>query len=258
MHFTLLGTGGAWPDAERSSPAFLFEHDDRRILIDCGGGTCRQLMRAGTPPSTLTDILLTHTHIDHCVEFPSLVFGAYLTGKTGEFRARGAKGTAHYCTSIFRDAFDFAPPMMKKLRKLDIDIDAKDVEDHETLTIGDVKVECASMDHGFPAMGFRFSVGGKTIVHSGDTQPCQAITELARGADVLIMECSFPETMGPRPFHCIPSQVGRIAQEADVGRVVLVHLFPPCNGKEKEMIEDVRKQYRGPVEVGQDLQVIQC
>lgn len=256
MEFTLLGTGAAWPDADRSSPAFLLTHKDQRILVDCGGGTCRQLMRAGTPPSALTNILFTHTHIDHCVEFPALVFGAYLTGKTGPLPVWGAPGTRHFCESIFRETYDFAFPMMKKIRNIQMDIRAEDLEDHETRKFGDLEMHVAHVEHGFPAVGFRFSVDGKTLVHSGDTQPCAAIVNLARDADVLVMECSFREINGPKPGHCIPSQVGKIATEAGAKRVVLIHLFPPCKGYEEEMIRDVQKQYSGPVEVGTDLQVI--
>lgn len=258
MEFTLLGTGSAWPDVERSSPAFLLTHGDQRILVDCGGGTCRQLVGAGISLGTLTDILLTHTHIDHCVEFPALVFSAYLAGKTNRFNVQGATGTKHFCESVFRDTYDFAASMMKQLRKVDIKIDAHDLEDHATLTFGDVSARCAYVEHGFPSVGYRFSAAGKTLVHSGDTQPCEAIVALARGADVLVIECSFPEDMGPKPNHCIPSQVGKIAQEAGVGRVVLVHLFPPCKGKEAGIVQEVQKHFAGPVEIGEDLQIISC
>jgi len=75
---------------------------------------------------------------------------------------------------------------------------------------------------------------------------------LAAGADVLIHDCAFPDEMGEKPGHTIPRQLGEIAREAGVKKVVLVHLFPPCRGKEEEMIASVQKSFDGEVIVGED------
>jgi len=253
MEITLLGTGAAWPDADRSSPAFLLQHQGIPFLIDCGGGTSHQLMKAGVPPSTLEIVLLTHIHIDHCVEFPSLVFGAYLTGKEGGFRLFGPPGTEHFAKSVFGDTYDFAIPMMKQLRKKDIVVTTREVESGRVLDLPGLEIESTPVHHGIPTIAYRFTAAGKSVVLSGDTAPCDNIVKIANEADLLIIECSFPEQAGPKPGHCIPSQVGKIAAAAKAKRVVLVHLFPPCKGKEDGMVEEIKRFYVGPVEVGRDL-----
>lgn len=256
VKITLLGTGAAWPDANRNAPAFLVRHGDTSFLIDCGGGTCHQLMKVGVPPSTLEFVLLTHIHIDHCVEFPSLVFGAYLTGKDGPFRVFGPSGVEHFTTSIFRDTYDFAIPMMRKLRNKEIDIITEEVDSGVFFDSSGIRIEAAPVKHGIPTLAFRFTVDGKTVVFSGDTAPCDEIIEISKNADLLIIECSFPEDVGPKPGHCIPSQVANLANASKAKSLLLTHLFPICAGKEAEMVSVVRKDYKGPVEIGADLQDI--
>lgn len=256
MKLTILGSGAAWPDADRCAPGFLVEHGSTRILVDCGGGICHQLMKVGVPPSKLDHILLTHIHIDHCVEFPSLVFGAYLTGKQDDFHLYGPPGVADFAESLFNTTYDFARPMMKKLRNKDITVVTREVEKGLVFMNEDIVVDAAPVKHGFPTLGYRFIADGKRLVLSGDTAPCDEIVELATDADLLVIENSFPEEVGPKAAHCVPSQVAEIGKRSGAKRLVLVHLFPTCKGKEKAILADVSKGYSGPVSIGEDLDQI--
>ena len=256
MLVTLLGTGGPWPDPDRNGSAYLLQYNGKPYLIDCGGGVNRQLMKVQVPPSQLDNIFLTHLHIDHCFEYPSLVFGAYLTGKEGSYHLFGPEGTAHFASSIFQDTYDFAIPTIKKILGKDISIIMKEVTGGVVLEDNGLIVEAISVNHRINALAYKYSAQGKSVVFSGDTAPCENIVIIAQNADVLIIECSFPEAFGPNPVHCIPSQVGAIAQKAHVKKVVLTHLFPPCKGHEEEIIADVKKIFDGPVVVGQDLMTL--
>lgn len=62
---TFLGTSASVPSAERNHPGLLVEAGPRRILIDCGEGTQRQLLRSGAGFRRLDRMLLTHGHLDH-------------------------------------------------------------------------------------------------------------------------------------------------------------------------------------------------
>lgn len=254
MELFTLGTGAAWPDGDRSAPAFLVKHNGIPYLVDCGGGTNHQLMKVGCKPSDITHILFTHIHIDHCVEFPSLVFGAYLTGKVGSFKVYGPAGVKHFTDSIFDDTYDFAKNMMRNLRKLEIDVQTKEFESGKVLENDGLLIEALPVEHGIETLAFRFTAEGKVLVFSGDTQPCENIVNISKNADVLVIECSFPESSGLKKGHCIPSQVGQIAEQANVKKVILTHLFPVCKGKEDEIVMEVKKHYSGEVIIAQDLQ----
>lgn len=69
---TFLGTSASVPSAERNHPALLVEAAGERILIDCGEGTQRQLLRSGAGFRRLDRILLTHGHLDHVLGIPGL------------------------------------------------------------------------------------------------------------------------------------------------------------------------------------------
>ena len=69
---TFLGTSASVPSAERNHPGLLVEAGSHRILIDCGEGTQRQLLRSGAGFRRLNRILLTHGHFDHVLGIPGL------------------------------------------------------------------------------------------------------------------------------------------------------------------------------------------
>ncbi|MDA9412341.1 MULTISPECIES: ribonuclease Z [unclassified Bradyrhizobium] len=69
---TFLGTSASVPSAERNHPALLLEAAGTRMLIDCGEGTQRQLLRSGAGFRRLDRILLTHGHLDHVLGIPGL------------------------------------------------------------------------------------------------------------------------------------------------------------------------------------------
>lgn len=69
---TFLGTSASVPSAERNHPALLVEVAGQRILVDCGEGTQRQLLRSGAGFRRLDRLLLTHAHFDHVLGIPGL------------------------------------------------------------------------------------------------------------------------------------------------------------------------------------------
>lgn len=69
---TFLGTSASVPSAERNHPGLLVDAGNQRVLVDCGEGTQRQLLRAGAGFRRLDRLLLTHGHLDHALGIPGL------------------------------------------------------------------------------------------------------------------------------------------------------------------------------------------
>lgn len=69
---TFLGTSASVPSAERNHPGLLVEAGGQRLLVDCGEGTQRQLLRSGAGFRRLDRLLLTHGHLDHVLGIPGL------------------------------------------------------------------------------------------------------------------------------------------------------------------------------------------
>ena len=68
-----LGTSASAPSAKRGLSAQIVKHDEYRFLVDCGEGTQRQILQSGTGFKNLTNILLTHGHLDHILGLGGLM-----------------------------------------------------------------------------------------------------------------------------------------------------------------------------------------
>jgi ribonuclease Z len=79
-----LGTSASVPSAERNHPGLLITFGAQRVLVDCGEGTQRQLLKAGVGFRRLHRLLLTHDHFDHLLGIPGLVatLGLYQNAET--------------------------------------------------------------------------------------------------------------------------------------------------------------------------------
>jgi ribonuclease Z len=89
---TFLGTSASVPSAERNQPGLLMEAGSQRILIDCGEGTQRQLLRSGAGFRRLDRLLLTHGHFDHVLGIPGLISTLRLQQSEGIMRIHGGPG----------------------------------------------------------------------------------------------------------------------------------------------------------------------
>ncbi len=117
------------------------------------------------------------------------------------------------------------------------------------LETDEVTVLASPVRHLIPTIGLRFEgkSSGKVIAYSCDTEPCAAVVDLARGADLLIHEAS-----GPSAGHSTAAQAGAIAQEAGVRSLLLIH-FPPGEGGGTALRAEASAEFGGEVEIAQDL-----
>src|SRR6185437_12058827 len=90
---TFLGTSASVPSAERNHPGLLVVAGSPRLLVDCGEGTQRQLLRSGAGFRRLDRLLLTHGHFDHVLGIPGLFSTLRLRQSAEEMTIHGSPGT---------------------------------------------------------------------------------------------------------------------------------------------------------------------
>ncbi len=90
---TFLGTSASVPSADRNHPGLLVEAGSERILVDCGEGTQRQLLRSGAGFRRLDRLLLTHAHFDHVLGIPGLLSTLRLQQSADTLTIHGGSGT---------------------------------------------------------------------------------------------------------------------------------------------------------------------
>jgi ribonuclease Z len=90
---TFLGTSASVPSADRNHPGLLVEAGSQRILVDCGEGTQRQLLRSGAGFRRLDRLLLTHGHFDHVLGIPGLFSTLRVRQSADAMTIHGGPGT---------------------------------------------------------------------------------------------------------------------------------------------------------------------
>lgn len=100
FELTFLGTSGSVPSPERNHPSLLVKAGGTRVLIDCGEGTQRQLMRSGLGLRRPDLLLLTHGHPDHVLGIPGLLSTLGLQREGGGIAVHGGRDTIGIVTRM--------------------------------------------------------------------------------------------------------------------------------------------------------------
>jgi len=263
-----VGTAGSVPTARRGLPATLIRRGGEKLLFDCGEGTQRQLLRTVGLPE-ITEIFLTHHHLDHWLGLPGLLKTFDLRDRTTPLTLFGPPGTERLMASVER----LVGRLRYRFRTVDLEPDA-------IVEFGGYEIHALRVRHRGEAYGYalveadrpgRFDAEratklgvapgpdfgrlqrgetvdgvspeqvmgetrrGRTIVLSGDTAPCDMVRVAAEGADVLIHEATFAAEERERAMetaHSTATQAAELAREAGVGLLALTHVSTRYLGRE--------------------------
>lgn len=251
MEITILGSGTVTPSPTRNSAGNLIVADSTYILVDIGPGTVRRLCDARVDHKLIDGILITHFHPDHVADLVSFLFATnYAFGPIREepFRVCGPRGLEQFYAGLVAVYGDWIVPRGNRLDLLEMSTEVFD----ET-TIGAFFIRSAPARHSDAALSYRITDGRSTVVVSGDTDVSDVLVDLAGGADVLISECSMPEGWKV-PGHLVPSEAGSMAAMAGVRRLVLTHMYPPCD--DVDVVEQASQAFSGEIVKAADLMMI--
>jgi ribonuclease Z len=284
------GTAGSVPSARRGLPALLVRRGAERILIDCGEGTQRQLVRS-VGLTDLTDIFLTHLHADHWLGLPGMLKSFELRDRDKPLTVHGPPGT--------RALMERMRPIYGRPR---YGLTIRDLEPDEAVRRHDLEIVPISVRHRTTAYGYvlvederpgRFdaelatrlgvtpgpdfgrlqrgeSVGGvsreqvvgqarsgRKVVVTGDTAPTDAVVIAAHRADVLVHEATFAHEDADRAAatgHSTARQAAQVAADAEVRLLALTHLSSRYAGHE---IRDEAREVFPETEVPRDFDTIE-
>jgi ribonuclease Z len=239
-----------------------------RILIDCGEGTQRQLLQAGGL-SDLTDVFITHLHVDHWLGLPGLLQTFSLRDRERPLPVHGPPGLGELMRLMRRVYGRLSFPLEvielgagESVRRDTLEIQAVNVR-HRVLAYGYVLAEdtrpgrfdaalaealgvqpgpdFGRLQRGDTIAGVRPEqvIGpereGRKVVVSGDTAPCETLAIAAHGADLLVHEATFGDDDHERARltgHSTATQAAMIALEAEVRMLALTHVSARYAGRE--------------------------
>jgi ribonuclease Z len=266
LRVTFLGTSSARPTVSRNTSALMVQREGDLYLFDCGEGTQRQMMRYGVGFS-VQEIFLTHMHADHYIGTFGLLRTMSLQGREEPlaiYAPPGGEKLLKQAVTLEVEELSF-PVAIETLkpgaavRREGYSITAY-AASHPGGANGFVLREDERPGRFYPEQALEAGVPegplfgqlqrgvavtledgsqvgpdqvmgpprlGRTLVYTGDTAPCEATVEAARGCDLLIHEATFSdedEERADRTGHSTARQAGEIAREAQVSRLILTHL----------------------------------
>lgn len=286
-----LGTrGGPLPTADRSQSANLLVVNGALYLIDAGDNVTRRIVQSGHDFKAVDKVFLTHAHGDHTAGLVTLLGAAwdYQRRTPIDVFGSGADRVVSGALAFLAISAEIRSSTGKNTPLADI-VRAQEVRSGLLYEDANVKVYAAENSHfefepssplagRYRSFSYRFETPQRVIVFTGDTGPSAAVTELAKGADLLVSEIGDPDAVIAaqkksgvwakkteaerqglerhlRKRHLSADDVGKMATEAGVKRVILTHLVPTVNPRDRyqRYVAMVRRSYKGPVEVASDL-----
>lgn len=248
MKLTILGSGTCVPYADRGSSGYAIEVSGVSLLIDCGSGTTWKLARAGISYLDIDHVFLSHLHPDHTGDLVPFLFATryafgspYGSKREKPLRLWGGPGFTEFFDSLKNAYKDWILPEALSVEEIS----------EGTRDFGGFTLTAAAMPHIESSLAYRIDAGGKSLVYSGDTDFSEALIELARGTDALIIECALPDEARKRTGHLTPAEVIDIANRSGAKRVIVTHLYPACD--ELNVIERIRKGMSAEVIEARDL-----
>ncbi|MGA2969756.1 MAG: MBL fold metallo-hydrolase [Acidimicrobiales bacterium] len=242
LTLTILGTAAPFPVPGNVCSGYLVRYGKSSLWLDAGTGTLAELQRHVSLVD-LSALWISHVHADHFADLPALYY-AYAFGDVSrktKLPVIGPRGWAQRVSALVTN--DVPHDMGTVFDVLEHGVD-------DLATVGEMSITGQLAQHNAPSYALRVEAGGRSVVYSGDTGRCPQLTELSRGADLLLCEVGCEDALDSRRLvHCTPEDAGKIAADAGVGHLLLTHLAPRLSGD--EALQRAATAYEGPVTLAQ-------
>lgn len=246
MRLTTIGTGTAAPSAGRVCSGHLVEARETRLLLDCGSGVVFRMAQRGIDWMSITHLALTHFHADHTTDIATLLYAwryGAIPWRTAPIVIYGPPGTVDLLGRL--DAA-FGGTFMT----LGFEVRVQEVAEGERVIVADgVELASHKVPHTAESVAYSIECEGRRMVYTGDTGPDEALGQWAAGCDLLLTECSLPESMR-MATHLTPEGCGELAARAGTRHLVLTHFYPPVELVDIRAI--VAGQFGGVVTLASD------
>lgn len=232
MKITIIGYWHGYPEKGEATSGYLLEHEDWKVLLDCGSGVLSQLQYYCSL-SELDAIVLSHYHYDHFADVGPFQYAQIIHKGLGkplkEVTIYGHMDDPLYDTLSYKNIVHSAP-----------------YDSHSKLEIGPFTFQFIKTKHPVTCYAMKITCDNQTLVYTADTSYFEELTQFAQGANLLITECSgyAGDPVGEHG-HMTSSCVGRLALSAYPQQLVLSHL--PHHGDHQKLIEEVSKYYQGKI-----------
>jgi ribonuclease BN (tRNA processing enzyme) len=231
MQLVVLGSGTSVFHAQRTSAAFWLQTPSGSLLLDCSADAPHRMAEEHLDWPNLDAIWISHLHLDHCGGLAPFLFGVKHAPQT-QSREKPLKILS--CAGVEKLVKAVDESHNYKLFQLKFPLEFKEIADDkadETVEIlPGLRASFLRTPHRPESLAIKLTdQSGTSLVYTSDTGFAEELAEFARGADLLILECSFYRNK-PVTTHLELKDAMRIAELAEPRRVLLTHLYPEWDG----------------------------
>jgi ribonuclease BN (tRNA processing enzyme) len=235
MQLVVLGSGTSVFHARRAAPAFWLETESGSILLDCSSDAPHRMAQENLDWMNLDAIWISHLHLDHCGGLAPFLFGIKnaprIEQRTKPLRIFGCEGIKKLLQAI--DESHNYKLFQQRFAIETQEIMPRDAANFFEIIMG-VKAETISTPHRRESLAISLTdTNGATVVYSSDTGYSEDVALFSRGADLLILECSFYRDKSIAT-HLELADAMRMAQIAEPRTLVLTHLYPEWDAVDLE------------------------
>lgn len=274
MKITVLGSGTPTPSADRWGTSFALETEGHLALFDCGPGAITKLVAAGYGPTLVDWMFFTHHHYDHNVDLPTLLLSRWdqSIGGESELGIFGPAPTRLVTERLVGENGAFAHDILARINHPASqrvfqnrggvlprpwpNYQGTDLVAGESVDGPGFTVHSAAALHVQPyldSLAYRVDASDGIVTFTGDTEPCDAVRELASGSDILFcMCCDSQEAMnrnGEYLAQCGTTGAADLAEAAGVKHLILVHSKAELAGPDRRYaaVLEVEKRFGNQV-----------
>lgn len=234
INVTIIGWWGAYPDAGDATSGYLLQSGACNILLECGSGILAQVQNF-IKLERIDAVVVSHYHADHVADLQCLQYASRILmdlGRRGRPLDVYGHAEDHHFASL--GYLDYSP--------------AHAVKPGSPLNLGDATITFWPNIHPDPCYSMRIENTRATLVYIADTEWYDGLTDIARGADLLICESSlYNAYKNAVPGHLTAGEAGRIARQGQVKQLVLSHL--PHFGNHRDLVAQAAESFKGPIEL---------
>lgn len=231
MRLIFLGTGGYHPNERRHTASLLLP--EIGLAFDAGTGFFRVQGRLQTPH---LDVFLTHAHLDHVCGLTFFLVPV-MRGDVERVRIHGTP-----CVLKAVREHLFSP----ELFPVDPPYEWCELPDSQQATLTDGGIlTWIDLEHPGGSIGYRIDWPDRSLAYITDTTAPGNYLAFIKDVDVLIHECYFPDTMqdwAAKTGHSSATAVAEVAQQANAGRLFLVHSDPQNTQDDPIGLEKIRER----------------
>lgn len=237
LSLTVLGCATPYPSKDNPCSGYLVSHGDTRLWMDAGTGTLGPLQQH-TRLQDLDAIWISHLHADHSADLLTAYYALLFADVDRDpVPLYGPPGIADRLAGFLTNG-----PVRSPVEDA---FTVTELHDGHETTIGSLRLTTRAVEHGIPAFGVRIEAGQRSLTFSGDTAPCQSLTELAGNTDMLLCESESAQQTADQVHHT-PEDAGETATGANAGRLIITHVGRFLTPQ--EAVARARARYAGQID----------